>query len=387
MRKRHPWGLILFMIAILSLVALLLSLMPADLPAYSSESTKNNGTKALYLLLEMRGVTVDRLTTHSSLPSGKGHVLFIVAPEDAQKYRYEIDELKSWTEKGNTLVLWAFPGHPLLGEFGFSGYFRGTDEEKVQVKARSEKWLEEIKTLSLSSGHRVSEEAEPLLMDQSGDILIGKMQLGKGKVFYVPDPNLITNAYINQEDNVAVPLYFASLAEEGVWFDETILFPYRSDFRVTMDGKPTLWGLLAPAKFALLETLLLVVFWLYFKGKRFAAPRWENVAQVRNADEYVVAMAGLYRAADLKHEVLEIQEETFRRKTSSMLGLSSDISEEQLVGVIKETVGENTALKAKELFQALQEARRTSLGSKKLIRLSQQMEEVREEIERWKMKR
>lgn len=387
MKRKESWVLILFMIIILSSVALLLSLMPADVPDYSSESSKKNGTKALYLLLEMRGISVDRFTSHSPLPSGNGHVLFIAAPDDAQKYRYEIDELKAWTERGNTVVLWAYPGHPLLGEFGFSGYFRGIDKEKVLVKPRSEKWLAEIQTLSFPSGHRVNDEVEPLLTDQSGDILIGEAQLGEGKVFYVPDPNLITNAYIDQEDNLAIPLYFASLAEEGVWFDEAILSPYHSNFLVTEDGKPTLWGLLAPAKLPLLEALLLVVFWLYFKGKRFAAPRWENVTQVRKADEYVVAMAGLYQAAGLKSEVLEIQEQTFRRKTSSILGLSPDISDDQLVGVIKGTVGEKTALKTRKIIQALREAKKSPLGSKKLIRLSQQMDEVREEIERWKMKR
>ena len=61
------------------------------------------------------------------------------------------------------------------------------------------------------------------------------------------------------------------------------------------DDVPTLEGLLAPMMFMLLQVLLLSVLWLYMKGKRFAAPRWESVSQVRSGDEYVAAMAGLYR--------------------------------------------------------------------------------------------
>lgn len=386
--KRNPSrSMIFLMIALLFCVALLISLMPVDLPAYSSESTKQNGTKALYLLLEKQGVSVDRLTSRYSLPTGAGHVLNIVAPEDAHKYPYEVEELKDWAERGNTIVLWAYPGHSLLGEFGITGFFRGTEEEQIQVEPSAEKWLQEIEGLTFPSGHRVGTEVEPILTDQSGDILIGKIQLGEGNLFYVPDPNFITNAYIDQQDNLAVPLYFTSLAEQGVWFDEALLYPATPSFLVTEDGKPTLWGLLAPAKLALVEALLLILFWLYYKGKRFAAPRWEGVAQIRNADEYVVAMAGMYQAAGLKSEVLEIKEQAFRRKTTDALGLSPDASYDQLVGMIRGTVGEETAMKARGVIQALQKEKETPLGSKKLIRLSQQMEEVREEIERWKMKR
>ena len=110
----------------------------------------------------------------------------------------------------------------------FSGQWGSIGEEEVHVKPNSTVWLQEIDTLAFSRSHRVGEDVDALLEDESGSILVGQRELGKGKLFYAPDPKLITNSNIDKQDNLALPLYFASLAEQGVWFDETILYREKS---------------------------------------------------------------------------------------------------------------------------------------------------------------
>ena len=65
-----------------------------------------------------------------------------------------------------------------------------------------------------------------------------------------------------------------------------------------------------------------------------------------------------------------------------------DVSDDVLIQTIQRTVGEKTAEKAKGVLDTLQRYEENSqLDSKSLIKLSRQMEEVREEIDKWKANR
>lgn len=362
--------------------------LDASHPPYSSRSPAEEGTKGVYRLMEERGIPVGRWEMGwDRLPDTEGNMLWIVEPTDVLLTEGTFRKLQKWIGKGNTVVIWSRPGDPLSGRLGFPAYETHKGEQKVPMQISADGWQKEIRTLYFAHDGRLENAAEldGVWKDREGIPRVGMRRMGKGAVYYIPEPEPITNRYIHRGDNLALVLYFSSLRkEEGkLWFDETL---HRVDAMATgmEKGSPSLMNLLTPTMWWItLQLLLLFILWLYRKGKRFASPRWETVQEVRTGDEYIRAMASLYQQAGLGRESLNLQLDSLIQESKLRLGLGPRSMEKTLCDQAEKLVSADFS---RRLGALITEVRLLpeSPKDRTLIRLSREMQKLREELEGWR---
>ncbi|QKG84434.1 DUF4350 domain-containing protein [Kroppenstedtia pulmonis] len=363
--------------------------LPSSYPPYSSESPARDGVKGLYRLLEKQRVNVSRWdSTWEHLPNKKQDVLFIVSPKSLLVPGDSLEHLFEWIERGNIVVLWAKPGDPMVTELGFAGQSSDKQGKWMSMESQQKVWLKEINRLYFPSDAWLSDliELDSEWKDTKGKRRVGSLQMGAGSIYYIPDPDMITNRYIDRGDNLALPLYFASLAKGQVLFDEGVrkgALSGKLDYE--QKGAPTSpTDLLSRESWLLLiQGVILFFFWIYLRGKRFANPRWETVHSSRSSDEYTSAMAGLYQWAELGKESLAIQLEEMLNQTSKVLGLPVGSSQSDIIQQTQLLMGKQVEDRLKKLIVEVENAS-PKVSGQELIRLSQKIYDTGEEIKRWK---
>ena len=387
-RRDKKWVGVFLLVLLLGASAVLFPLLiPEETTRpFSSDNPGKSGVKAIRDLLTERGMRVQKWEKEwNHLPHTQGHVFFIIEPELRGVSKKEISSLRKWAERGNTAVIWSSSGFLLFDELGFSPIPGGSGPQTVSVADSNEAWLRHINRLMLPQNSRIrpGEEIEAVLTDHRGEILVARKELGRGQIFYIPEPEMITNRFINREDNLALPLYFASFAEKTLWFDESGLrLAGEEAFGEGPAQKLKDW-FADQGIFAAAEAGAALLLWLYVRGKRFAAPRWETVERQRSQDEFVQALASLYQASRLRRESLEILERSFLRDVSRMVGFSSEASRDRLAERISTLAGGETGRRFRLLMEKM-ERKKTRITEKELIRLAQEMEGCRREIRKWK---
>jgi|GEM_PF-3049959 hypothetical protein len=390
-RRDRSWIIVFILVFLLgALVVVSPLLIPTGAArSFSSDNPGKSGVKAVRDLLEERGMRVQKWERGwDALPSEPGHVLFIIEPDSEGIGHQAFSDLRSWVEGGNTAVIWSRFTPPLLEELGFAPYSETSGPQTVAVHESSERWLRNIRRLVLPGNSRIypHEAVEAVLTDRQGEMLVARKRIGHGQIFFVPEPEMITNGFIHQGDNVALPLYFASFAEETLWFDEG---PPRLAGEAVHGEDPTQnlvnWfrdqGIVVAA-----EACIALFLWLYVQGKRFAAPRWETVVRLRSQDEYVKAMASLYRSFRLRRESLEILERSFLRDAAKAVGVPPGVSRDRLIERISSLMGKEKGGKFRRLLQEIDQGKQRRIKEKELVRLSQEMERCRGEIQTWKIR-
>ncbi|PTM58869.1 DUF4350 domain-containing protein [Desmospora activa] len=385
-------GLIVVLIALLAAGTLFLSSwLPAEEPRYSSTNAQSDGTKALYLLLQERNVPVARWRdSWEQLPHSNGHVLFLLEPDRWIYTEKDKESLLEWVESGNTLVLLSHPLDTLASQLGFSA-IDGIRDASMPMEVSDEVWLQDMKELYFPRDRRLRNETEldQVWRDQNDSARIGRLTSGQGNIYYIPEPALWTNAYIEQGDNLALALYLTSLTEgEGkVWFDESLRDQrWNPSFLMDEAEEPPAYSDLIPtgAGWLLLQGVFLFILWLYLKGKRFAAPRWETVREVRRGEECVYAMGSLYQWANLNKEALAIQQRALFRETATLLGLSRRADAEEISERVSVLVDPALAERYRLLQQVVN--RSVKLTGKELVKWSREIQDLREEMKQWKTK-
>ncbi|MDR6224312.1 DUF4350 domain-containing protein [Desmospora profundinema] len=384
--------LILVVIAVLAAGAMVAgSLLPSEEPRFSSFSPQGEGTKALYLLLEERDVPVSRWEdSWDRLPESKGHVLFLLEPDRWLVPAEEKEWLLKWVESGNTLVLLAHPLDSLANQLGFSGA-EGGNIPRVSMELQDEPWLSDIKELYFPRNRRLMEDTEldEVWEDRNGIDRIGRLAAGEGNIYYIPEPMIWTNTYLQRGDNLALALYFASLTEgEGkVWFDESLRYQgWNHAFLVDESEAGPGYADLIPAGagWFLLQAGLLFLLWMVLQGKRFASPRWETVREVRRGEEYVHAMGSLYQWANLNQEALGIGQRALFREAADMLGMSRRSDADDIIERVEALVDPTLARRYRDLHQAIAKTEKKRISNKELVKWSREIQDLREEMNQWK---
>ncbi|MFC4077992.1 DUF4350 domain-containing protein [Salinithrix halophila] len=375
-------GLLLLLIA--GLFAAATALVPGPQEPYTSRSASADGLKGLYELMKTRGAPVGRWDLGwKEFPSGKGQVLLMTEPGQFLVPEKNKKRLTRWIRKGNTLALFTSPGHPLAEEFGFSSRPGNGKEQVVAMESVSVPWLKEVRVLSFPENNRLEEGAgKGAWSDREGSPRMGRSNLGKGTIYYVPEPGFFTNDHIRKGDNLGLALHLASLAGDRLWFGDGFRKPI-----VSGGKKPdSLTELIAPEGWLL---LLLggawFLIWLYSRGKRFAAPRWETAAETGRFDEYVQAMASLYQGAALGRDALLLQWKGLLREAARNLGLSVSSSPETIASQLSRFLGEESASRFTLLANRMDQLPKRVKGEE-LIRVSQEIQQIRKEISEWKSK-
>jgi hypothetical protein len=190
----------------------------------------------------------------------------------------------------------------------------------------------------------------PVTLLASGDkTILVDYPYGAGRIVYLSDPYIVSNAGIALVDNLQLALNLAG-SDGVIAFDEYHqgygasghpLYNYYENTPI-----PAMFG-----QFALLIALL-----IYTKGRRFARPIPLPVADRRSKLEYVAAMAELQRRARTYDLAIENIYARFRRELARFAGV------------------DNTTVKCEEL--AARVAERSKINREKLENVLRECEDV-----------
>lgn len=270
------------------------SLKPKEYPAYVSDSPSPTGVKAIYTYFnhELDG---KRWTgSPNQLPKNdKGEMILMVEPSIPDKK--EMKSYMDFIKAGNSIIL--FKNNP-------KGMF---DVGTKSIKVPKNKTLEVLD--QEQEGYRAEVPStvrlvkktgdQTLLKDKAGTIAL-KRTLGKGNIIVTLTPGWMTNGQVLKNDHL--PLILKLMGEnhkQTVLFDEYLHGNQTSSNQLMVYPK---WFLLT-----MLQGIILLLLWLWYKGKRFGPifiPREESV---RFSDEGIRALSAWYLRGRRYHDSLVIQ--------------------------------------------------------------------------------
>jgi hypothetical protein len=396
-RNRMFLGIVLIGVIGIVIAFSFLSLKPknenVNLLPFSAESTRVDGVKALYLLYEKRGLEVDKWERrYQDLPQTTDVTLMIIGPQTSAPAGQEWEALRKWVERGNQVVLWA----PLFSDWSKLFQFEVKTCDPLYISQRKVKsheenpWFEQMNALFEFNGClKLTDQIAPVLTDEHGNLLVAKKRVGKGAVYYVPDPYMISNSSIDLNDNIALPL--GLVKKEKVWFDQSVhTIENNFDGLVLEDESQSksFFSLVAEDGLLLIFQLLIIcMLWLYARGKRFASPRFEMVKEERNALEYVDAVARWYANSSVRRDALTTQFQMLRQEMREAFRLpeSQYSYEGEIKEQIKRYLDASFLSKYDELVQMMHKVEtKKRISAKDFINVSKAIDSLRKEINQWR---
>ncbi|MNH99762.1 hypothetical protein D3C73_525410 [compost metagenome] len=255
------------------------------------------------------------------LPGGGNQVLIAIQPSGLSKA--EQAKMLNWLEQGNDFIL--FQQHPVGWEL-----FPIDDVAQVKVnnqplaiqKLNEDGSIQADLQAVVAAATRLKEvgQSQVLLKDDQG-ILSSRAKVGQGSMTVVLAPEWLMNAKIMEHDQFELIWPLFGKDWDAVWVDET------------HHGYRTQPGLLAvyPAWLALasVQLGLVLLFWLWRRGKRFGPVYTPREWTVRRGDETLQAVAGWYERLGYRTEALGHQQQLLRQLLWERWGLSpsADVAE------------------------------------------------------------
>lgn len=405
MKRRKTWILFIPAILICGIIAFVLSQwfsMPSKLP-YSVESPKNIGVKALYLLLQKRNNQVGIWEKdYTNLPVSTNDTLMMISPQKKPPDKEQMEHLISWVEKGNQIVLWDSPKNSWANSFQFSTTRCKPLGSEPEITSKVDNpWLKEIGLMEWSwECIKPSSGIKPILVDQKNQILVASRSLGKGSIIFIPDSEFLANENIDLDDHLLLALAFVDGRGGKIWFDENIhswapmIAPPEKKKQDPMDfssseleSEPTIFNLLQQDVWLILiQLIMLLILLLYAKGKRFAAPRFEEVKEQRNALEYIETMTKWYQRMKLRNEILYGQFERLQSLIVRNLYLPENASPQWIEQQLEQVMGAQFCQTFKEvtLFINQLKVSKQKVSPRSFIEWSIKIDSLRRELEQWK---
>ena len=335
---------------------------------FSSYSVQPTGTRGLQLWLESMGFSTLRIEGPSFELNPAARALFVFSPIE-QLTDKQVQSLREWTERGNTLVLClpAESGPSAVAEF---------QAQIVQIPpVNREITLDQPIlgepttpiTVQASSGLELSRSDFVTYLSDSGKPLLVSFKQGQGTVWLCSAPSIFTNAALQHDGNAALVGAILSKTPLGslVAFDE-----YHLGF-ITSSDRPSLQSLLytAPWGWAILYTLVVIFAYMAINGQRFG--RVQALAPVqswRAASEFVRSMAQLYRRGGRRGSALQHYRRHLKRALGRPYRLSPDLPDEEFVSKLRQYRDDVDSGGLLELLQTLDEP---SVNERMLIILAQ----------------
>ncbi|MGF9821526.1 DUF4350 domain-containing protein [Brevibacillus agri] len=336
------------------------------LPPYLASSAQPDGIKAVLLLLEEKGSQVKewRQPMHL-LPKPAGQALLVVEPDNLSAN--EQDDLLAWASGGNDLfvfserpILWA--GLPLEAKYMEE---KGNQERNVQGQLLAEGLLGKAKT---QARWKEAEGLEPLFYDDQG-ILAGKVQVGAGSISYFLVPDWLTNRKIGELSHFEAVWPHLQKNWSAIWVDE---------YHHGLQEKPGLLaiypGWLVAALVQLAVVLLLFVWW---KGKRFGPVYTLREWTVRRGDETLLAVSSWYERRGLARDALAHREAYMRQLMHDRWGVHQKADRAEILRCARLRWSEQAVTRLAELLDRLEQARSgTGYSAKRLLADSLLLDEI-----------
>ncbi|MEZ4867098.1 MAG: DUF4350 domain-containing protein [Caldilineaceae bacterium] len=315
---------------LVSLVAFaLLQGEPAPPRPYDPSSTAANGTRALWLWLEAMGLQVEELTTPAASLPAELRLIFVF-PNQQPYSAAEADQLARWVQAGGTLV-WVGPsasdealiarfniepGPPVDALFFTVGQVQPLFpdlNEGIQLTGQAA-------TLDLSK----SPQSIPVLATQDGQVTLALQPFGQGKIWQLSPYHGLTNGELREASQATlVPALLRGVAAGSLVFIDTYhLFGSGATAGASIQSLQD-WLYLTTTGWATLFALLVTFLYLLLNGRRLGKPLPAQAeVRPREAAEYVIAMANLFRRAQRRAAVAQHHKQRLKRTLGRSLRLS-----------------------------------------------------------------
>ncbi|MFL6556147.1 MAG: DUF4350 domain-containing protein, partial [Bacillus sp. (in: firmicutes)] len=236
-----------------------------------------------------------KLWRHSPdlLSATSDHQLLVMVEPSFSLEKEEMKAYINYMKAGNTILL--LQNNP-QGMFDIK---TSLTEDKGTLKVFRQDGKSYRALINSNIRLQSSKEDKILLYDQAGPIAV-KQSFGKGNLIVAIAPEWMANGSLLKKDHLPLLMYL--LNEEKT---DSILF---DEYIHGGENAPTFWNVYS--KWFLLfvfQAILLMVLWLWMKGKRFGpifVPREESV---RFSDEGVKALAAWYLRSKRYHDSILIQ--------------------------------------------------------------------------------
>ncbi|MBV7506483.1 DUF4350 domain-containing protein [Bacillus sp. sid0103] len=292
--KLRAWGGLTILLSLFLVFSYLSSSpKPKYYPDYVTESPAPTGVKAFYSYVKKE--KEGKLWRHSPdlLSDTSNHQLLIMVEPSFTLEKEEMQAYINYMKAGNTILL--LQSNPQgMFDIKTSGS-DGKESFKVYTENRTSyrAHIQSNIRLRPKNGDRI------LLSDQAGPIAV-EQSFWKGHLMVAIAPEWMTNGSLLEKDHLPLLLYL--LNQEKT---DTILF---DEYIHDGENAASVWEVY-PMWFLLLvfQAILLMILWLWMKGKRFGpifVPREESV---RFSDEGVKALAAWYLRGRRYHDSIIIQ--------------------------------------------------------------------------------
>jgi hypothetical protein len=270
------------------------SLKPKQYPPYLAESPAPDGVKAIFTYLDKKIGSERWNASPNQLPkSNQNKLLIMVEPTIPDEK--EMDAYLKFLQAGNTIFL--LKDNP-KGMFDLSTVPKGAPKgNTVKVYDSKNKSF----TAEISSTVRiVPKKDDSILLEDKGGVAAVKRKVGKGEIIVSLTPEWMTNDRLLKKDHL--PLVLQLLSErpsKTILFDEYLHGSQTASNQLFVYPK---WFLLL-----FLQGVILLILWLWQKGKRFGpifVPREESV---RFSDEGIRALSAWYLRGSRYQDSLMIQ--------------------------------------------------------------------------------
>jgi hypothetical protein len=369
----------------------------------STFSTRPNGYKALFLLLDELNLPVARLRSRYTRLESTNGVLVVLDPHVVPFSDREVKSLKKWIRNGNTLIV--FHGGPRIrkslkaiwGERAASKKAkRGDSKEKKEAKGNSlaDKLNLEL-TRSRKAGRSTVDVSSPrlygvdrlsvsnrtrwkstgggwttIVRDKEGPIFVTR-KLGKGEVIAVSDASIASNRALPLDQNVR--LVPALLLQKGkphkVLFDE-----YHHGYSLAK----SFWHYAASSVFGWILLQILVACTLVLYSRRAAhAGRFRSLTQPtgRSSLEYVHSMANVFESSKAGTVALDAILRRFLTRLSRKAGIplkNIEKDADEQIGSLVGAQGESA-----DLIRECREAVRLGTETSRTFALARRLGEMR----------
>jgi hypothetical protein len=292
----------------------------------SSYRATKFGTLGLYTLLEETGYPVTRLEEpYTNLPvrSDIGTILVISPPEWHSPSRDEFDSVIEWVKAGGLVVIVDrqidLPDPDLTAKTVVAGPAQEMSPSQPTAYTKDVKKIE----LSLFASRLTlkSSSSTVHIGDNNGAVL-ADAKIGNGRIVFLTDPYVVANNGVPKADNLTLVLNILAQRPAGsIAFDEyhhghgkeSLLGETSTGVMGYFSGTPIPW--------MMAQAGLLILAFLYTRGRRFARPLPQRRERRTTNLEFVSSMANIIRLARASDLAMKNIYSEFRRKLCKYAGM------------------------------------------------------------------
>jgi hypothetical protein len=375
--ERNPnmriWiGLMLAVSIFLSIGAMLSGEQAKLYPDFVSNSPSPTGTKGFYTFLKGEFDHVDLWAEQFNTPTSAQDQLMMMVQPSQVFAKEETEQWVKWMEAGYTIWLMSYDPNTSFDvdatlPDGQIHYATGEVFDKHLLSSFEATIPENIRLKPKSSD-------EVLLRDKAGVLALSRAY-GKGKLVVSVTPEWLTNDAILEADHLPALLSILErINPKRIWFNEAIH---------GYEGGPALFNLY-PHWLLLLffQGTLLLLLWLWKKGKRFGPIDMPRAWTVRFGDEQIRTLAAWYERGKFYKESLHNQEQYLRYVIQERYGIPANIEGAKMLSLVKRRLPEKKQENWESMWRAHTEVTQSKNVNHKLyLKGSKQIDQMRKEVE------